>query len=220
MEPVVHNNSFSPVMLVDGQSVVDVFSDCMGEKTVTIDADATAHYTIIAYNSWTISIDITTMGTQSACTVAVLNLAKAPHELIVNCTATLAHSYNTVDIHMITLFGNGGNATINGNVVMNAWLQKIEGHLLEENIIVGDTVQIKTLPMLDVRSNDVIASHGARVEKVNAAKLFYLTSKGITMDDATALMIGGYIDHILQGIGKEPLQAKRKAFCLSYILNE
>ncbi len=66
---------------------------------------------------------------------------------------------------------------MDGNIVISPDIVKAAGHLLEENIILGERVQIKTLPMLDVRSNDVSASHGARIEKLDAKKLFYLESK-------------------------------------------
>lgn len=66
---------------------------------------------------------------------------------------------------------------MDGSIVISPDIVKASGHLLEENIILGERVQISTLPMLDVRSNDVSASHGARIEKLDVKKLFYLESK-------------------------------------------
>jgi Fe-S cluster assembly protein SufD len=60
---------------------------------------------------------------------------------------------------------------------------------LEENILLGDKLKIKTLPMLDVRSNDVKASHGARIEKLDPQRLFYLQSRGLDDTQAKNLII-------------------------------
>jgi len=43
--------------------------------------------------------------------------------------------------------------------------------------LLGKNIQIKTLPMLDIQSNDVKASHGATIQRLDEEKLFYLTSK-------------------------------------------
>jgi Fe-S cluster assembly scaffold protein SufB len=48
---------------------------------------------------------------------------------------------------------------VNGGVVIDSNIIQAEGYLAEENLLLGEKIQIKTLPMLDVRSNDVKASH-------------------------------------------------------------
>jgi len=45
--------------------------------------------------------------------------------------------------------------------------KQTSGHLLEENIVLGKKVKVKTLPMLDVRSSDVSASHGAKIDRLD-----------------------------------------------------
>jgi Fe-S cluster assembly protein SufD len=74
----------------------------------------------------------------------------------------------------------------------------MHGELLEENIILGKQATIKTLPMLDVHTNDVTAAHGARIEKLDSKKLFYLKSRGLDEQQATQIMIGGYIESIFE----------------------
>ncbi|MBU0626292.1 SufD family Fe-S cluster assembly protein [Patescibacteria group bacterium] len=38
-------------------------------------------------------------------------------------------------------------------------MKNVVGHLLEENVILGQNVSIRTLPILSVASKDVQASH-------------------------------------------------------------
>ena len=83
---------------------------------------------------------------------------------------------------------------MHGGVTIVPGIIKAEGRLLEENIVLGKKVKIHTLPQLDVRSNDVAASHGARIEKLDEKKLFYLQSKGISEQESKRLMIEGFVE--------------------------
>lgn len=216
MTPIITKNSSADIHIVDASNHLSVVTESVWILVVTAEWKAT--YTVIAYDNASINIDLTTWAEYTDLTIAVLALAKDPNSISIDLSASLSHSHSTYNIHMVTLYGTWWNATINWNVIMVPWVQKVEGHLLEENIIIGEWVQIKTLPMLDVQSNDVIASHGARVEKLNAKQLFYLQSKGISKDDATALMIWWYIDHTLQWVADEEIIKNYKQFCLTYIL--
>ena len=50
--------------------------------------------------------------------------------------------------------------------------------------------------MLDVRSSDVSASHGARIEKLDEKKLFYMRSKWLSKQQAEELMIAGFVEQM------------------------
>ncbi|MBP6256602.1 SufD family Fe-S cluster assembly protein [Patescibacteria group bacterium] len=54
--------------------------------------------------------------------------------------------------------------------------------------------------MLNVQSNDVTASHGARIEKIDAKKLFYAQSRGLDESQAKGLIIGGYFDVLFNSV--------------------
>jgi len=53
----------------------------------------------------------------------------------------------------------------------------VTAHLLEENVVLGKDISVKSLPALSVASHDVHASHGAKIEKINQEKLFYMQSR-------------------------------------------
>lgn len=95
---------------------------------------------------------------------------------------------------MVTMLLEHSDATVHGGVTIAPDIFKAEGRLLEENIVLGKKVKIHTLPQLDVRSNDVAASHGARIEKLDEKKLFYLQSKGISPAESKRLMIEGFVE--------------------------
>lgn len=51
------------------------------------------------------------------------------------------------------------------------------GRLLEQTIVLGKDVVVKTLPQLTVASHDVRASHGAKIDLLDPQKLFYMMTR-------------------------------------------
>ena len=54
-------------------------------------------------------------------------------------------------------------------------------------------------PILKIDENDIEASHAAVVGKINDEHIFYLTSRGLTVDEAKRLITLGYLKPILAG---------------------
>lgn len=92
-------------------------------------------------------------------------------------------------MYLLSLLGDQADAQVNGSIDILPDVVKTSGHLLEENIILGKKVKIKTLPMLDVRSSDVSASHGAKIDRLDENKLFYMMAKGIDHTQAQKLIL-------------------------------
>lgn len=63
-------------------------------------------------------------------------------------------------------------------------------------------------PILKIDEHDIEASHGAAVGKVNDEQLFYLTSRGLSQDEAKELITYGYLKPILRGFSEEDISQK------------
>lgn len=57
--------------------------------------------------------------------------------------STLSVSHTLTNIHIISLVGNAGTVTLNGIVEINSGIEKVSGHILEENIFLGSQGQIQ-----------------------------------------------------------------------------
>jgi Fe-S cluster assembly protein SufD len=60
-------------------------------------------------------------------------------------------------------------------------------------MLLGDDVSVRMTPGLDVRANDVAASHGARIDRVDETSLWYMMSRGIDRPQAQSLLVRGAI---------------------------
>ena len=61
-------------------------------------------------------------------------------------------------------------------------------------------------PVLKIDENDLEASHGAVVGKINDEHLFYLTSRGLSEEAAKELITWGYLKPILEGFKEEDVK--------------
>ena len=63
-------------------------------------------------------------------------------------------------------------------------------------------------PILKIDENDIQASHAAIVGKINDEHIFYLTSRGLTEEEAKRIITLGYLKPILAGFKDEEVRQK------------
>ena len=61
-------------------------------------------------------------------------------------------------------------------------------------LLIGDDARSDTYPTMEIDSEKVRVEHEARVSKVAEEQLFYLTSRGLTEDDARLLIVNGFME--------------------------
>ncbi|MDN6127099.1 MAG: SufD family Fe-S cluster assembly protein, partial [Tetragenococcus halophilus] len=60
-----------------------------------------------------------------------------------------------------------------------------------------------TIPYNEILNNNVALEHEASVSKISEDQLFYLMSRGISEEDATAMIINGFMDPITKELPME-----------------
>jgi len=65
----------------------------------------------------------------------------------------------------------------------------VHGRLLEQNIVLGKNISLKTLPKLNIASYNVTATHGANIDTLDHQKLFYMMSRGLTQQQSQGLLV-------------------------------
>lgn len=111
----------------------------------------------------------------------------------------------------ITFLNN--NAKIEKNCSKSIAHQQTKGLTLSEN------AKIKALPNLYIDEYDVIANHACSIGSINKEDLFYLMSRGMSQEEASKIIVMGYVKPILDHIKDESLKAKIDASFAKYLLN-
>ena len=64
---------------------------------------------------------------------------------------------------------------------------------------------------VDIREDDVSMGHEATVSKISDDQLFYLMSRGISVEDARRLVVRGFFSEIISEIADEEVQDRLMA---------
>ncbi len=70
-------------------------------------------------------------------------------------------------------------------------------------LLLDETSRSDTYPYMDVEAEDVQLGHEATVSKVGDEQLFYLQSRGITEQEATAMIVNGFIEPFVKELPME-----------------
>lgn len=173
-------------------AMIEQYSDIQWKRTINLWEGSVLSYVAIVDNAQ-VDIEIVSTGSWCQSHISVIVLS---HDGVMSggrYVGVLWHDHTETDLHIVSLLTTDAVITVDGSVDIRSDVRWVSGHLLEENLILWNNIKLKTLPMLDVRSNDVRASHGARIERIDDKKLFYMMSKGISKTDARRLMIEGLV---------------------------
>ena len=86
------------------------------------------------------------------------------------------------------------NATIISRGDLRNTNPKVKGHLECRGLLIGKESTIHAIPELLAIGEGSDMSHEAAVGKIAEKEIFYLMSRGLTKDEATALIIRGFLD--------------------------
>lgn len=106
----------------------------------------------------------------------------------------------SVDMTLLSLIGENGYIDIQWGIHMPVGVKKTQGRLLEDNIMFHPSARIKALPKLDIRSNDVQASHGAKIHTINEKELFYMQARWLSLAASKKLYIQWYMQSLFDRI--------------------
>jgi Fe-S cluster assembly protein SufD len=94
---------------------------------------------------------------------------------------------------------------------------KTEAHQLNHNLLISDTAQAFTRPELDIFTDEVICSHGATVGNIDDNSLYYLQTRGLSEDQAKALMIESFANELIDEIKNKEIKDLMKLSLMEWI---
>ncbi len=97
----------------------------------------------------------------------------------------------------------GGRTSYRGLVQIQEGAHGSRSTVKCDALLVDDISRSDTYPYVDVRDDDVSMGHEATVSKVSEDQLFYLMSRGMTEDEAMAMIVRGFIEPIARELPME-----------------
>ncbi|MDR2205606.1 MAG: Fe-S cluster assembly protein SufD [Flavobacteriaceae bacterium] len=106
------------------------------------------------------------------------------------------------------IFKDRSHGVFNGKVFVDKIAQKTNAYQQNNNILLNENASIDTKPQLEIFADDVKCSHGCTVGQLNKDALFYLRARGISKNEAQALLLYAFANDAMQNIDIEPLKEK------------
>ncbi len=99
--------------------------------------------------------------------------------------------------HFKSVLKDKARFSFEGKIYVHPEAQKTQSYQLNNNLILSDEASANAKPNLEIFADDVKASHGATVGRLDEEELFYLRSRGLGLDEASEWLIQGFCKEIL-----------------------
>jgi len=104
----------------------------------------------------------------------------------------------------------------NGLVFVHQAAQKTDSGQLSNSLLLSDQARALVRPQLKIFADDVKCTHGANVGQLDADQLHYLSTRGLSPEEARSLLLFGFAEEILDYITldsiKDNLEAQVKGY--------
>ncbi len=97
----------------------------------------------------------------------------------------------------------GGRTSYRGLVQIQEGAHGSRSTVKCDALLVDQISRSDTYPYVDVREDDVSMGHEATVSKIGEDKLFYLMSRGMSEDEAMAMVVRGFVEPIARELPME-----------------
>jgi Fe-S cluster assembly protein SufB len=91
---------------------------------------------------------------------------------------------------------SGGISTFRSAVVIGPQAKGAKSAVDCSSLMLDDISRSDTIPAMDVRCDDVDIGHEAKIGRISDEAIFYLMSRGISEEDARAMIVSGFADNV------------------------
>ena len=91
---------------------------------------------------------------------------------------------------------SGGVSTFRSSVVVEKTAKGAKSSVSCQSLMLDSESRSDTIPAMDVRTRDAAIGHEARIGSISGDAVFYLMSRGLTEEDARALIVSGFADNV------------------------
>lgn len=135
----------------------------------------------------------------------VLSVAMAGEGQHQDAGAKMTHAapHTSSQIVSKSIARGGGRTSYRGLVQVQEGSHSSRSTVKCDALLVDTVSRSDTYPYVDIREDDVQMGHEATVSKVSEDQLFYLMSRGLTEDEAMAMIVRGFIEPIAKELPME-----------------
>jgi Fe-S cluster assembly protein SufD len=101
--------------------------------------------------------------------------------------------------------------SFSGRIIVGPDTVATDAGQTSRSLLLQPTAEADSRPWLEIFADDVKCTHGATVGRLDDEAMFYMRSRGIAESDARAMLIGAFVNEIVEGVRPETLRAHIEA---------
>lgn len=98
---------------------------------------------------------------------------------------------------------NGGRASYRGLLKVYKGAKGVKSNVVCDALLLDPKSRSDTYPYIEIDEDDVTIGHEASVSKVGEEQLFYLMSRGLSEEEATTMVVSGFIEPLVKELPME-----------------
>ncbi len=91
---------------------------------------------------------------------------------------------------------SGGISTFRSSVVVTNKAKQAKSSVSCQSLMLDNSSRSDTIPAIDVRTADADIGHEAKIGRISDEAVFYLMSRGISEEEARAMIVSGFADNV------------------------
>lgn len=98
---------------------------------------------------------------------------------------------------------DGGRASYRGLLKIHDGADQVKSNVVCDALLLDDRSRSDTYPYIEADAQDVTMGHEASVTKIGEDQLFYLMSRGLSEQEANAMVVNGFIEPLVKELPME-----------------
>jgi Fe-S cluster assembly protein SufB len=135
----------------------------------------------------------------------ILSMAFAGPGQHLDTGGKLIHSAPNTTSQLISksISKSGGRASYRGLLKVSKGALGAKSNVVCDALLLDERSRSDTYPYIEIDEDDVTVGHEASVSKIGEEQLFYLQSRGLSEDEASAMIVSGFIEPMVKELPME-----------------
>ncbi len=196
-----------------------LFLDTIPDQTITLKSDEEIFVVGLITTGWPgiRNLVINAQGRGSSCMCIFFILGTGNSSFDAKIQAIHAAPKTQIKARIRSALTDRSSCSIEGAWSIEKNASGADTYFAHHTLLLSQGASAKTAPFLEIKTDDVKAGHAASVGKVDADALFYLLSRGISEQQARALLVQGFFETELEAIDDEEIKNKIREAVITFL---
>ncbi|GAB1256649.1 Fe-S cluster assembly protein SufD [Aurantivibrio plasticivorans] len=145
-----------------------------------------------------VNVDVDHRGEHANAKLNVIYLLQGSELFDLHSTIEHAVPNCTTEENVRGIVADKSRAVFNGRIHIHRDAQKTLAELNNRNLLLSNTAEVDTKPELEIYADDVRCAHGATVAELDKKALYYMQSRGVSVQQAKIMLNFGFINELVE----------------------